>query len=160
MDAATVVLAAGGADGGLPDLVLDIALSLVVAGVLAIGFTRLRIPTVAAFLLAGVLLGPVVTGLISDRDNIDTIAQLGLILLLFLIGLEIDVRHFRGPRARLTGLALGLSALLALIIGIALHAAGIAVGLIHRWETGRKLLRFAGALVMISGFYFLWNALS
>ncbi len=40
-------------------------------------------------------------------------------------GLEIDVRHFRGPRARLAGLALGLSALLALIIGIVLHAAGV-----------------------------------
>ena len=41
-----------------------------------------------------------------------------------------------------------------------LHAAGIAVGLIHRWTLGRKLLRIAGALVMVSGFYFLWNAVS
>ncbi len=86
------ILAAGGADGGLPELVLDIGLALLVAGVLAIGFTRLKIPTVAAFLLAGVILGPIGTGLIDDRANIDTIAQLGLILLLFLIGLEIDVK--------------------------------------------------------------------
>jgi len=93
MDVALVdVLAAGGADAGLPELVLDIGLALLVAGVLAIGFTRLKIPTVAAFLLAGVILGPVGTGLIDDRANIDTIAQLGLILLLFLIGLEIDVK--------------------------------------------------------------------
>ncbi len=88
---ATTVLAAGGA-AELPTLVQDIGLALVVAGVLAVLFTRLRIPTVAAFLLAGVLLGPVGTGLITDLANIDTIAQLGLILLLFLIGLEIDVR--------------------------------------------------------------------
>jgi Kef-type K+ transport system membrane component KefB len=87
-----VVLAAGGSDAGLPTLVLDIGLALVAAGVLAVIFTRLRIPTVAAFLVAGVLLGPVGTGLITDLANIDTIAQLGLILLLFLIGLEIDVR--------------------------------------------------------------------
>jgi Kef-type K+ transport system membrane component KefB len=88
---ATVVLAAGGA-AELPTLVRDIGLALVAAGALAVLFTRLRIPTVAAFLLAGVLLGPVGTGLITDLANIDTIAQLGLILLLFLIGLEIDVR--------------------------------------------------------------------
>src|SRR5580692_9778366 len=39
-----------------------------------------------------------------------------------LAGLEIDVRRFRGPRARLAGLALCVSALLALIIGVGLHA--------------------------------------
>ena len=52
-------------------------------------------------------------------------STIGLAFLLFLAGLEIDVRHFRGPRARLAGLALGVSALLALIIGIVLHAAGV-----------------------------------
>jgi Kef-type K+ transport system membrane component KefB len=83
-----VFLAAG---PGLPSLILDIGLALVGAGFLAILFTRIRIPTVAAFLLAGVLLGPV-GGVISDAGAIDTIAQLGLILLLFLIGLEIDLR--------------------------------------------------------------------
>ena len=41
-----------------------------------------------------------------------------------------------------------------------LHAAGIAVGLIHHWALGRKFLRAAGALVMVSGLYFLWNAVS
>jgi len=85
----TLIVAAG--EAGLPALVLDIGLALVGAGLLAIVFTRLRIPTVAAFLLAGVLLGPV-GKVISDQGAIDTIAQLGLILLLFLIGLEIDIR--------------------------------------------------------------------
>jgi urease accessory protein len=41
-----------------------------------------------------------------------------------------------------------------------LHGVGIAIGLIHRWDSGRKILRVAGALVMASGFWFLWNALS
>jgi len=133
MDAATVLLAAGGADGGLPDLVLDIALSLVVAGVLAIAFTRLRIPTVAAFLLAGVLLGPVVTGLISDRDNIDTIAQLGLILLLFLIGLEIDVRSLlsKGRSVLVSGpLLYPISALFGFVVAKGLVLVGVGSGLL------------------------------
>ncbi|HSM02040.1 MAG TPA: cation:proton antiporter [Acidimicrobiia bacterium] len=85
----TLLVAAG--EATLPSLVLDIGLALVGAGVLAVVFAKLRIPTIAAFLLAGVLLGPVF-GLIEDEADIDTIAQLGLILLLFLIGLEINVK--------------------------------------------------------------------
>ena len=41
-----------------------------------------------------------------------------------------------------------------------LHAAGIAIGFIHRWDAGRKLLRVAGALIMACGFFFLWSAVS
>lgn len=78
--------------GGLSSLVQDIGLCVVLAGVLAIVFTRLRIPEIAAFLLAGVVLGPVGAGLVTEPGNIETIAELGLIFLLFLIGLEIDVR--------------------------------------------------------------------
>jgi urease accessory protein len=41
-----------------------------------------------------------------------------------------------------------------------LHAAGIAIGLIHRWDLGRAALRGAGALVMAGGLYFLWGAVA
>lgn len=78
--------------GGLSSLVQDIGLCVVLAGVLAIVFTRLRIPEIAAFLVAGVVVGPIGAGLVTEPDNIETIAELGLIFLLFLIGLEIDVR--------------------------------------------------------------------
>jgi urease accessory protein len=40
-----------------------------------------------------------------------------------------------------------------------LHAAGIALGLIHRWDTGRVILRAAGSVVLAGGLYFLWGAL-
>lgn len=85
--------AAFAAGGELPSLVRDIGLSLLTAGVLAVLFTRLKIPSIAAFLLAGAVLGPVGLGLVTDPENIDTIAQLGFILLLFLIGLEIDFKR-------------------------------------------------------------------
>ena len=80
----------------LPSLVLDIGISLTVAGALAVVFNRARIPSIAAFLVAGALIGPVGFGLVTDPVNVDTIAQLGFILLLFLIGLEIDVKHIAG----------------------------------------------------------------
>jgi urease accessory protein len=41
-----------------------------------------------------------------------------------------------------------------------LHGAGIATGLIHRWDIGRVALRGAGALVMLGGFYFLASAIT
>jgi len=41
-----------------------------------------------------------------------------------------------------------------------LHALGIAVGLVNRWDFGRAALRGAGALVMAGGLYFLWGALA
>jgi urease accessory protein len=41
-----------------------------------------------------------------------------------------------------------------------LHACGITIGLVHRWSTGRVLLRAAGLAVMGGGFYFLWTALT
>ena len=76
-------------------------------------------------IVAGIVLGPAVLDLVKPDQAVRLVSTIGLAFLLFLAGLEIDVRHFRGPRARLAGLALGLSALLALIIGIALHAAGV-----------------------------------
>ena len=41
-----------------------------------------------------------------------------------------------------------------------LHAVGIGIGLLHRWDFGRVALRGAGSLVMIGGLFFLWGALA
>jgi Kef-type K+ transport system membrane component KefB len=98
-------LAAG---AGLPSLVHDIGLALLLAGLLSIVFTRLRIPTIAAFLVAGAAAGPIGMRLITNPENIDTISQLGLVLLLFVIGLEIDIRKL---------LASGKTLLLSGVVG-------------------------------------------
>jgi urease accessory protein len=42
----------------------------------------------------------------------------------------------------------------------ALHAAGIALGLVHRFESGRRAIRAAGACIALTGVYFLWKALA
>ena len=84
------------AGGAMPSLVHDIGLSLLVAGVLGVIFTRLKIPSIAAFLLAGMIIGPIGLKQVTDPVNVDTIAQLGFILLLFLIGLEIDFKKILG----------------------------------------------------------------
>lgn len=78
--------------GEMPSLVHDMGVSILFAGILAIVFAKLKIPSIAAFLVAGIVIGPVGLELVTDPTNIDTIAQLGFILLLLMIGLEIDVR--------------------------------------------------------------------
>ncbi|MBI2058511.1 MAG: cation:proton antiporter [Nitrospirae bacterium] len=78
--------------GGPAPLVQDIGFCLILSGILCVLFTRLKIPTIAAFLVAGVLVGPEVGGFVTDKGNIETIASLGLTLLLLVIGLEMDVK--------------------------------------------------------------------
>jgi Kef-type K+ transport system membrane component KefB len=90
--------------GGVDPLVQDIGVCLVGAGLLSVAFEKLRLPHVAAFLAAGVLVGPVGLSLVTDAENIATIAHLGLTLLLFLIGLEVDLGDLlRSGRALLLG---------------------------------------------------------
>ncbi|WP_191621166.1 cation:proton antiporter [Marinihelvus fidelis] len=97
-------LAAG---GDMPSLVHDIGISLLTAGLIALIFNRFGIPSIAAFLLAGIIVGPIGLEQVTDPVNVDTIAQLGFILLLFLIGLEIDFKKIFG-----SGKAITLSGLL------------------------------------------------
>ena len=118
------LLAAGGADHSL---VQDIGVCLVAAAVLVVLFERLRLPAIAALLAAGVVVGPVGLSLVADPDNIATIADLGLTLLLFVIGLEVNLHSmFRGGRALLLAglLQVPLSAGLAWALFVGLRQTG------------------------------------
>lgn len=97
MLAITPTLLAAGAVAS--PLVQDIGACLVASAVLSVVCERLRVPNIAALLAAGVVVGPVGLSLVADPENIDTIADLGLTLLLFVIGLEVNLRTlFKGGR--------------------------------------------------------------
>jgi Kef-type K+ transport system membrane component KefB len=106
------------------NLVAVLAVAAAVPLILA-AVPRVRVPGPVLEIIAGIVLGPAVLDLVKPDQAVRLVSTIGLAFLLFLAGLEIDVRHFRGPRARLAALALGLGALLALIIGTVLHAAGL-----------------------------------
>jgi Kef-type K+ transport system membrane component KefB len=100
-------------------LVEQLGLCLLTAGFLSAVFERLRIPTIAALLTAGVLLGPRGLGLVESAKDIETIANLGLTLLLFVIGLEVNPRSLlaSGRTLLLTGaLQVPLTAGAALLV--------------------------------------------
>src|SRR5262245_49605541 len=73
------------------DLLTSIGLSIIVAAALALVAHRLGQPLIIGYIVAGAVLGPHVgLNVIHNEHSIELIAQIGLILLLFLIGLELS----------------------------------------------------------------------
>ncbi|MBI2026521.1 MAG: cation:proton antiporter [Deltaproteobacteria bacterium] len=89
---------------------------------------RLRMPPLVGFLIAGALLGPYGFGLIKDPSEIKTIAEIGIILLLFSIGLEFPIHEFKrysklalwGGSLQI-GLTIGITVLFSLFLGSNLY---------------------------------------
>jgi len=74
-------------------LINDIAVCIVVAFGLAVLSHWLRQPLIVAYLGAGFLAGPMALGWVNEFESIETIGELGLLFLLFMIGLEIDLKQ-------------------------------------------------------------------
>ncbi len=85
----------------------------------------LRLPSVVLEIVAGIVIGPSVLGLVEVDQAIEVIALIGLAFVLFLAGLEIDFGRLRGPALRLTALGFVASFALALAVSLALSAAGL-----------------------------------
>src|SRR3982074_1591440 len=75
----------------LKDLAIIFAVSLLVILV----FHRIKLPALPGFIVAGVLLGPNALGLVSDAHQVESLAEVGVILLLFTIGIEFSLSRLR-----------------------------------------------------------------
>lgn len=73
-------------------ILTDIGISIIAAAVLALAGRKIGVTPMVAYLAAGFLVGPHVLGWVTDAHSIEAIAHLGLSLLLFLIGLEMDLK--------------------------------------------------------------------
>jgi monovalent cation:H+ antiporter-2, CPA2 family len=96
----------------LPDLLLIIGIGVVVVVVLR----KLGLPSIAGFIFAGALAGPNALGFVKDVRRVEAFAELGVVLLLFGVGLELSLDRFRRLwRAIVFGgtLQVGLTILLA-----------------------------------------------
>ncbi len=76
----------------MDELIRDLTLSILVAWLLGCGAFLLRQPSLLAYLVAGFILGPSGLDWVKSQETIRTIAELGLIFMLFMIGLEIDLK--------------------------------------------------------------------
>jgi Kef-type K+ transport system membrane component KefB len=88
-------------------------------------FPRLRLPSVVLEIVAGIVIGPAVLGLVEIDQSVEVIALIGLAFVLFLAGLEIEFDRLRGPVLRLTGIGFGISFAIALAVALVLQAGGL-----------------------------------
>ena len=100
-------------------LLRDIALGIVFAALAAHVARVIRQPLILGYIAGGVLLSPQLgLGLVSSAESIELISEIGLILLLFIIGLEIDLRELRRLGRAMLALGVGqfvISALLGFV---------------------------------------------
>jgi Kef-type K+ transport system membrane component KefB len=84
----------------------EFALLLMVSALVGAIAVRLRQPLLVAYIVVGIVVGPAVFGWVSAHDQIDLLAQIGITVLLFVVGLKLDLKHIRhiGPVALATGL--------------------------------------------------------
>ncbi|MDF1721226.1 MAG: cation:proton antiporter [Minwuia sp.] len=99
-----------------------INLAIVAGAALLCGllFSRIRQPVVVGYIVAGVVLGPSVLGLVGDGEEVQLVAELGVLMLLFLIGMELSLRSFRRiwrTAMTIAGLQIGLGLAFAWLFG-------------------------------------------
>jgi len=105
---------------------LPLAIAFLAAAVVAVMLShRLGLGSIAGYLLAGIALGPWGLGIVGGLDDVRRVAELGVVFLLFVIGLELQPRRLWEMRARLA--TVGVSQLLLSIIAIL--AASLAIGI-------------------------------
>ncbi|CCD94099.1 putative Glutathione-regulated potassium-efflux system protein [Bradyrhizobium sp. ORS 375] len=87
------------------ELIGDITLCILFAWVLGLAAHKWRQPSILAYLVAGFAIGPFGTGWVKSQESISVISELGLIFMLFMIGLEIDLKKIirAGPVILIAG---------------------------------------------------------
>jgi CPA2 family monovalent cation:H+ antiporter-2 len=96
--------------------VLEIGVVLLAAALAGALSRRLGLPAVLGYLLVGLLVGPFTPGYVADREQIQVLADVGVVLLLFEVGIELDLRALRRePRGIL--LAVPLQVAIGTIVG-------------------------------------------
>ncbi|MBE0575581.1 MAG: cation:proton antiporter [Desulfuromonadales bacterium] len=115
--------------GVFPDIFTEMAVLLLLAAGVGALCMRLRQPLIVAFIAVGILAGPSVLGWVSANDQIDLLAKFGITLLLFVVGLKLDLHIIRtmGPVALATGLGQVLfTSVIGYLIALALSMTPIA----------------------------------
>jgi monovalent cation:H+ antiporter-2, CPA2 family len=130
----------------------DLAVIMLVAGVVTVLFHRLKQPVVLGYIVAGFIIGPHTPpfGLIHDEDTIKTLAELGVIFLMFCLGLEFSLRKL---------FKVGATAFIAAFLEIILMIwIGYEIGQWFDWNTMDSL--FLGAILAISSTTIIVKALN
>src|SRR3954464_7801292 len=130
----------------------DLAVVMIVAGLVTVLLHRLRQRVVLGYIIAGVIIGPHTPPypLIHDQETIRTLADLGVIFLMFSLGLEFSLRKLR---------QVGTTALIAAVLEILLMLwLGYEIGRLFGWAEMDSI--FLGAILSISSTTIIIKALA
>jgi len=126
----------------LPDLIADLGLILSVAAVTTLVFRRIKQPLVLGYILAGLLVGPHIGFFptVADEKNITTWSEIGVIFLLFSLGLEFSFKKLVA-----VGGTAGVTALVEITL---MSTLGFCLGQFLGWSTMDSI--FLGGIICIS----------
>lgn len=134
------------------DFIQDLAIIMLVAGAITILFHRLRQPVVLGYIIAGFIIGPNTPPLewIQEEETIRTLAELGVVFLMFCLGLEFSLK-----RLFQVGATAFIAALLEIVVMIWI---GYEIGRLFEWATMDAI--FLGAILAISSTTIIIKALN
>ncbi|MBR1712834.1 MAG: cation:proton antiporter [Alloprevotella sp.] len=135
----------------LPQLVTDLALILIVAGVTTLVFKRLKQPLILGYILAGFLAGPHMSWIptVADTASVHTWSEIGVIFIMFSLGLEFSFKKI---------VKMGLGPIVAALCVIAfMITLGSMVGRLFGWSSMNSL--FLGGMVAMSSTTVIYKAL-
>ena len=115
-----------------PVLIATIAVGLTAAFVGGLIARRLRLPVIVGYIVAGMVIGPFTPGLIADAEIANELAEIGVILLMFGVGIEFSVRDLLAVR----GIAVPGAAVQITVATLL----GIGLGMILGWGIGGGLV--------------------
>jgi monovalent cation:H+ antiporter-2, CPA2 family len=108
-----------------PAAILELGLVLLLAALAGAACRRAGLPAVIGYLLIGLAVGPFTPGYVADRAQIQVLADIGVVLLLFEVGIELDLRRLRRESTRLL-FAAPLQVVLSTVLGaLLLFALGL-----------------------------------
>lgn len=105
--------------------VLDIGLVLLLAAACGFAARRLGLPAVVGYLVVGVLVSPFTPGYVADREQMAVLADVGVVLLLFEVGIEVDLGRVRREQGALLWLSPAQVVVSTLLAAGVLHLVGV-----------------------------------
>ncbi len=123
-----------------PEVLRDLAIILALALGAGLATARLKQPPVVGYLVAGALAGPFLVGTVANLEAVNFLADLGVTLLMFTIGLEFNFRKFR--QVGFVALFAGVTKILLLLVSVN------AIGLLLGWRALESL--YMGAAISVS----------
>lgn len=134
----------------LPQIIVDLAYILIIAGVVTILFKKLRQPLVLGYIVAGFLAGPHMpyTPSIDDHGSINEWSQIGVIFLMFTLGLEFSFKKI---------VKMGLKPIIAaLCVMTCMISLGSLVASVFHWNSMDRL--FLGGMLAMSSTTIIYKA--